>query len=220
MATLWAGCAEWPRASHLPRAGDILPPGVDPGRLFDVAYGALDATEPDDRPGLPGAAVTSLGLGEGVVVTGELAGIGFNQDAQDAGVSVDGCGTGAGRSPVAGDYTGDVDHVVVTVDAGTLCAQVDLSAATDVAFDALLVPLDACGLPGAPVEARGSMLGLDAVGGSTSWHHFTAGGSFAVQVAGWNPGDEARFVGWTLDLSLVESKPGDDALCPTVQGGE
>jgi hypothetical protein len=212
-----AACAEWPRAQHLGNGGRPLPSTVDPATLFDVAWSDLVAVEPDDLAGLPGAAEGALALGAGLVVTGELAGIGYDLSAVSDAPSAPGCGTASPRSPVEGDYTGDVDHVVVDADEGTLCVHVALDAATDVAFDALLRRLDDCGLPGPAVEARGEVLGMDGVGGSADWHHFASAGRYAIQLAGWDPADDGRFVPWTMHVSLVDSKAGDDALCPAVE---
>ncbi len=214
IALLASGCSQWPRASNLPATGDVLPSTVDVATLFDVTWADAVLYEPDPIPGGEGVQRLALKVNDGLHFEGELAGIGFDLDAVPTLPSKDGCGSGNGRSPVDGDYVADVDNVVLDLERGTFCASVVLSAADDVAFDLLLFPLDGCDLPQAPVDNGGEPLGLNGYEGQMDWHKRLEAGAWDVQLAGWNPIDATRFVSYHLWLSVVDSAPGDGALCP------
>jgi len=158
-----------------------------------------------------------LTLGAGVWLQGTLDGTGYANVAPEM-LDEDGCDFAPTiRSPYPdGDYTGDVDVQLLEIGKeGILC--VDMATDTDVIFDALLFPMDACGLPGPPVHSQwGYPLGIDSQNGTGQWEQVVSPGAYGVQIAAWRPDDEARAVPYEITLALMPANPNDMVHCPSV----
>ena len=162
----------------------------------------------------------ALELGVGIWVSGALEGSGYANETPEL-LDMKGCDYSPTiRSPYAdGDYTGDVDvHIVSVPEAGYLC--VDMQTDADAVFDLLLFPLDACGLPGQPINGpSGYPIGIDQQEGTARWEHPVEPGAYAVQAAAWKPDSSSRNLPYTLALSLMDSNPADQVRCPMMPEG-
>jgi hypothetical protein len=194
-------CSSWPRYAHLPDEGGL----VGPNQLEGLAWSELgQEVESNDWPNDPGISPTELAIGDALTLSGVLDGTGYAGGAPEERFELGCANAPARRYPlVDGEYTGDVDAVVVVAAApGVLCATVQLD--VDVAFDMLLLPLDDCDLPGQPVSTADGVLGQDRGGGGASWASELESGSYAVQLAAWDPSDPGRAVPWELAIALTE----------------
>ena len=215
-----SGCDAWPRHNALPNQdADLLEVDGDLSSLVDVAWvKGTESSNPNDYASeSPDEWVMTLGAG--VWLQGALDGAGYAKVLPER-LDQEGCAFAPTiRSPyLDGDYTGDVDVQVLHVATeGTLC--VDMATDSDVIFDVLLFPLDACGLPGQPLNsAWGYPLGIDSQNGTGHWEQDIAPGSYAVQTAAWRPDDEARMIPYEITLAMMPSNPNDLVHCPSVLG--
>ena len=205
LLALSSGCGEWPRYAH-PQESAPSEPASEPPR---VLWAATDGeSEPNDWPDEITTGATVLRLGEGVALSGALSGVGYAGGAPAERGSGSCEHAPARRYPLSeGEYIGDVDSILIEVEqAGTLCGRVRM--ATPLAFDMLLLPLDDCALPGPAASVGAEIVGLDRGGDSASWATPVEAGTYAVQLAGWDPVDPDLEVEWDLEVALVST------LCP------
>ena len=200
LALVAGGCAQWPRYAHPPNDRS-----VSASTVVDVTWSALgDEEELNDWPDDPGVLRAAISKGEGVTASGALDGVGYGGGSPLLRGDSDCTHGPAQRYPLPdGEYTGDVDVLVVDLsEAGRLCVTAEL--ASELAFDLLLLPLDACDLPGAPEQRAGDILGLARGGTSARWDTAVESGRYAVQLAAWDPNDPGLTVPWSLAVSLVQ----------------
>lgn len=229
-ALLLAGCG-WPRYSNLPDDSDVFDAADDPRGLVDATWtemneSALLAAEGADNGDPRNVTPTSLDALEGLQVAGSLRGIGWNSTFDAPTLQADGCDD-ASRSPGGdGDWSGDVDFVVVDVGEATnatLCAHVVMDD-PDLGWDLLLYPLDACGLPRAPLTDPngGGLLGLLSQGATGGWRApVESGQRYGVLLAGYDAAEPVAEYDYHLGVALVTGAEGRE-LCPLLpveQGG-
>ena len=212
VVALWvAGCSNWPLHGNLPQDdATLLPVGDDPRDLYDIEWVAAEELPDNDTPvGLEHHGVTFQAARH---YTGQLDGAGWWDDAQSV-VLDGGCGSSWDRSPLgAGDYTGDVDYVVVDVEApGTLCGRLLVDPA-DYGWDLLLQPLDSCDVPSELVMGDdGQALGLGLGGPVGEWRAEVEAGPYAILAAAYYPNDAEAVVSYELGVALIE---GSSPPCP------
>lgn len=198
---LWCcltACAEWPRANHLPPAVEAVPAGTDPRDAVVVSWTSREEVEPRSQP--TGPADLGFGPGEGVIVTGALDGIGWNDEAVPELIVGADCGSEATRALVPGDYVGDADIVVVSLPArARLCLGLRAASESE-GLDAVAWSLDACGVPVEAVSAD-APLGLTGSGPLVEWSAEVDAGVYAVLVAAYYPNDDGRSVPYRLAVS-------------------
>ena len=227
-----AACGSWPRYADLPTDEQVIGADEDPRALVQVAWtettedelaisdGADNGSPLEVRP-------TALASLEGVLVDGSLRGVGWNASFEPPPLSAEGCDD-ATRSPgEPGDWAGDVDFVVVEIDAEAsgpvLCAEVALDQ-PDLGWDLLVYPLDDCGLPSAPLAAPTSAgtdtpVGLGRAGATGGWKiPLDAGARYGVLLAGYDAPDPLAEVPYRLGVSVVPDAEGRE-LCPLLPGG-
>ncbi len=211
-------CAGWPRWSHVEPV-EATAATVDRASLIDVSWQEI-AVEGDDGdvvtdPGVPAATLAS---GQGVVVLGALDGAGFDAALTPPEVAANACEPSARvRAPYPGDYTGDVDHVVVTlVDDATLCVDATVDRPEGGVVDLLLFRLDECGLPVALARRpNGDVIGVDSVSDTIAYARSVfAGESWLIQAAAWEPDDPTASMATELAVSAVPTLPADAVPCP------
>ena len=212
---LMVGCGEWPRYKNKPQTDDeALVPGSPPSDGIAVNWSESDGeAEPNDSPG----EAVSLSVGDGVLVTGALDGLGW-----DPTVSVDrtsDCDTTLAFPPASpGVYTGDIDWIAIDpTEEGVLCF--DLESDHDAArMDAALYLLGECGEPvGVFVYPNTSTpIGVDVAASQTQWAIGVDDTvSVAVGIAGFVPDTPDLVVEWSASLALVPSVAGtSNSLCP------
>jgi hypothetical protein len=213
-----AGCEAWPRHNALPdQDDDLTEVDGDLSAFVDVAWIQGTETSNANDYGFESPDEWVLTVGAGVWLQGKLDGTGYANGTPER-LDQDGCAFAPTiRSPYTdGDYTGDVDvQVLQLAEEGTLC--VDVATDSDVIFDVLLFPLDACGFPGQPLNsASGYPLGIDSQDGTGHWEQELSAGTYGVQTAAWRPDDEARLVPYEITLALMPSNPHDLVHCPSV----
>jgi len=221
---LVTGCADWPRFDHLPGDDGSLSSDVPPGSLVDVDWTELTEPDPDpgDLPHASGHPSATLHAGRGALLTGTLEGLGWSDEAVAETLTDDDCpGAEGRRSPLPqGDYLGDVDYLVVELpDAATLCAEVRLEV-DHVGWDVIAWPIDACGIPGDPLQdATGGVLGADLGGAGGGFGAVVEAGRYAVTLAAYDPYDPEAELPYTLGVAAVpvgpDGRPGACPLLPT-----
>jgi hypothetical protein len=207
------GCAGWPRHANLPvQDENLVLAGTDPRTLFNPTWTDVAEAEDNDVPAL--AQRASLQLSVGTVWTGRLDGTGWWDDAVPEPIEGEDCGSTGVRSPMPGDYIGDVDFYAFTVaEAGQLCARA-LAGDETFGWDMALFPIDECGVPGPAIAAGDAPLGVD-LGGSTGWGTVVEPGDYAVLFAAYFPNDLEATLDYQLGVALVNPTEAEGApLCP------
>ena len=178
------GCAEWPRASHLPDEGDEVPGSTHPGDLFEGMTwdsrveasedGIDDNNDPVASSNSEG--VGSLTFGAATVITGELNGTGWNEGVEKPLLPAlaDCEAVNLFENALdSGFYVGDLDFFTFTVseleeEEALLCGIAESS--NDIlGWDLLLVDLKDCTEPASLIMEGGdesSILGYG-MGGRT-----------------------------------------------------
>lgn len=217
---LVTGCAEWPRFDHLPDEAGSHAIDTPPGALVSVEWVDLDEPVPDpgDHPDGDALPLALLGPGGGVRVQGTLEGLGWSDVSRPRRIWNLDCADSEGyRSPLgSGDYLGDVDPLLVEVTAeGTLCAAVEFDR-SDIGWDLVVFPLDACSIPGAPLEgADGGILGFGLGGARGGFGEVVKAGRYAVQLAAYDPYEPETALSYLLGVSVVpKAADGRPSLCP------
>ena len=214
-AGLIAGCEEWPRYKNKTAIdGEALEPGTDPASGVALEWtSSREEDEPNDAPN-DGPA---LSVGDGLLISGSLDGLGWNPDASADRVSE--CGNSLAFPPsTPGDYTGDVDWITISPsEPAMLCLDL-LTEHPEARLDAALYTLDECG------EAVGVFVHPntnDPIGTNVAASHVRwavavdESVKLAIGLAGFWPDDDALIIDWTAAVSLVPSVAGAaDALCP------
>lgn len=221
----WTGCDGWPRHANKPSTdSNALMPDAPPSDGIRVEWRASSSdVETGEGPGEP----ENLGLLEGIVRTGELAGLGWDVDATVPRVSA--CDNALAFPPDApGTYTGDVDWITLeATETGVLClsllaetAEGEDAGALDARIDAVLYSLDDCNEPVALYVEDGTStpIGADLPAGTIQWGiGIEAETVVSVGIAGFWPDDEDLALPWTAHLSLVPGiNAAPSALCPEV----
>jgi hypothetical protein len=220
-----AGCGPWPRFSDLADDTDIVEPGEDPRDLLEIAWERATEEELLVRPGVNNRNPTnvverSVQMLAGLEVAGTLEGIGWDSSFEPLTMSAtcDGERVEVPRDPGRpGDWTGDLDFVRFVVPADVpsplLCARARF-ARDDIGFDLLLYPLDACGLPGAPISADGQVLGADRRAPADGWSlPVSPGVSYGLLRVGFTAPEPLDSYPYPLGLSVVPSVGGGE-VCP------
>ena len=212
---LLVGCGEWPRYQHKPAVDDdALMPGAPPSAGIEMEWLEVDGeAEPNDSPGEG----VSLSVGDGILVSGTLEGLGW-----DPTIRVDrasDCDTTLAFPPASpGVYTGDVDWIAIDpTEEGLLCFDLE-SDHESARMDAALYLLGECGEPvGVFVYPNTSTpIGVDVAASHTQWaigvDHTVA---VAIGIAGFFPDNPDLVVNWSASLALVPSIAGTaNSLCP------
>jgi hypothetical protein len=176
-----AACDNWPLSQNLSGQDPGNPSEVDPGTLIvpDWQQAALDeAFEPTPWP---------VDTKTSWLFDDHLEGVGWNLHGDAFGVNGESCGSLGYFAPpgVDGAYTGDVDLITLDVDvAGWLCLSADTRGDTDIGWDILLFPVDACDVPGNPIEADGTLVGLGREGPVDLLVPVSGGRRYVLMVAG------------------------------------
>lgn len=217
------GCAEWPRLANVPEATDPVPAGADPGDLVDLTWtvqseGAVD----NDQPNASGLSAQPIVRGAGVVFEGSLDGVGWADALVPLPLSDNNCpGTVGTRSPLAaGDYSGDVDFLVIRVtEGGTLCAAAEVDA-DSVGWDLAPQSLDPCGTPLGVLLDDGEPVGVDLGGQAGGWALNVGPGTYGLGFAGYAPNDESLVLAYRVAVAMVRpASDGSEGVCPTHPGG-
>ena len=194
LAFLSAGCSGWPRHSHMPSGeSDAISTDDDPAKAIQIDWiESSEESEPNNQPGRPMA----MALGEGMEIEGVP--LAFPPD-----------------SP--GDYSSDVDWVVVeTLDAATLCASVKIED-KDLSFDLTLYVLDDCGEPTEIFVRDGEPIGVERTGGRWSGAvTVPANIQVGIALASYSPNNADAEVPWQMVTALVPPLTNID-LCPEGQ---
>jgi hypothetical protein len=168
-----------------------------------------------DQP--PGAPLGSLAFGEGVAVSGELDGSGWDGTATPLPLVGVGCGSTGSRAPYAGDYRGEVEVFSFSVDAPTRLCVRGLVGDDATSFDAVIHPLDDCDVPGGALPERGaedgeipSAAGFAVLGPVLDHAVSLTPGRYTIVFAAYLP-DDAETRAFELGLSAF---PDEDGLCP------
>ena len=138
------GCDEWPRYQHQPTInGSALGPAEAPNDAISIDWADLTLSEEvNNTPNDP----VSLEVGEGLILEGNLEGMGWSADENPDRLSD--CGETRAFPPASpGDYIGDIDWISITpAQNAILC--LDLKTDMDSArLDAPLYVLDDCSEP-------------------------------------------------------------------------
>jgi hypothetical protein len=184
----------------------------------EVAEGELLMEEGADNGDPRNVTPSVLGRLDGVQVQGVLRGIGWNGSFDPPSLTADGCDD-SDRSPgLDGDWSGDVDFLVVDIgeaEGALLCTHVILED-PDLGWDLLLYPLDACGLPLPPVrDPAGEVpLGFQRRGGAGGWKiPVEQGARYAVLLAGYDAAEPVAEYGYHLGAAVIPGAGGAE-LCP------
>jgi hypothetical protein len=213
--SLLVGCESWPLYHESAEPEPALPSSIDPRSLTEIAWSVFDEHADAAQE------MVSLGAGQGVVVTGALEGTGWDPALSPPTITSDACGSsGTARPSATGDYTGDIDFVEFsTSEAATLCVRALFPGAADVGWDALLFPLDFCGVPGEPVAVDGAPVGVDLGGEASEYDIPLPAGRYLLQWSGYDPDDAERVVDYSMGISLLRPNPGGGSdVCPLLPG--
>ena len=211
---LSAGCSGWPRHAHMPSSeSDAISTDDDPAKAIQIDWiESSEESEPNNQPGRPMA----MALGEGMEIEGVLMGLGWTVGAVPDQWSE--CGDPLAFPPDSpGDYSSDVDWVVVeTLDAATLCASVKIED-KDLSFDLTLYVLDDCGEPTEIFVRDGGPIGVGRTGGRWSGAvTVPANIQVGIALASYSPNNADAEVPWQLVTALVPPLTNID-LCPEGQ---
>lgn len=205
------GCGNWPRHAHLPSGeSKAISTQESPSTGLEIDWiEAEEAVEPNDSPG----DVTRLALSEGIVVTGELLGTGWDPGLQPERLSD--CGEPLAFPPDGpGNYTGDVDWITVdSADAATLCAAVTLDN-QDISFDLTMYVLDACDQPVEIFIDDDGPIGIERTGGQwDSQVIIPQGTRVGIALSSYWPDDPDLVTPWTISVAMAAPVSGVD-ICP------
>lgn len=210
-----AGCAEWPRAAHLPAGElDALTPGEPPPPTTEVTWTHLGARADEDDDAPTEVPLEPLAEGEGALLHGTSTGSGWDFAAVAERAAT--CGQpSAFPTEARGDYLGDVDWRVVEVTGGgRLCSTFAFSDGLTRA-DVVPFSLDACGVPAAPLTENGLVIGFGAETAENAWEMEVGGGArIALAAAGWAPDAPEATLRYLWGLSLVSM---DAETCPELE---
>jgi hypothetical protein len=206
-----AGCGGWPLWRHLPEDEPGTPVDEDPRAGVTVVWSAIDEQDADQPPG----ARVELADG-GVLVTGELAGVGWSDLVTPTTVEGPACGSRGSRAPTAGDWIADVDVFAVDVPTdGVLCARVTVADEVT-GVDLVAWTLDDCDVPRTLLADEAGPLGLGGAGPALGWSAaVTAGQRLSVVLGAYAPNDGRRALPYALGLVM---RSADDRLCPLLPG--
>jgi hypothetical protein len=209
-----SGCGEWPRHAHLPATGPLLEPGVSLRGAVQVVWSISDAEGLDQPPGAPLGAIAP---GEGVVVSGELVGSGWDGTATPLPLVGVACGSTGSRAPYAGDYRGEVEAFTFSVDAPTRMCVRGFAGDDTTSFDAVIHRLDDCDVPGVAVPERGagdgeipSAAGFAVLGPLLDHAVSLDSGRYTLVFSAYLP-DDTLARPFEIGLSAF---PDEDGLCP------
>ena len=203
LLVMLCGCADWPRFANKVDDSDRIE--------FAPVGGGFSWNKVPEGAGNNDTPLTALrgplAVNSGYVFEGSLDATGFDPELTPDPLSDPACESTGVRTAVDGDYTGDVDsYELLAKDAGTLCLNATWEGAVTV--DALLFPVDECGVP-ADAIGGGQPLGLGAAGGTATWLQAVAANDrVAVVFAGTTDGSAA--VPYRLGVALVAA----DGTCP------
>ena len=204
-AALLCGCGGWPLWANLPEDEAGWPAQEDPRASVEVEWTSWSAPDVSQPPG----ATVPLDAG-GVLIEGELRGVGWSDTATPAPLSgPEGCPADGVRSPLPGDWIGDVDVYEVSVTRpGRLCVRADVGDA-ETGIDLIAWRLE-CGVPVSLVGDGDEPLGLGQAGPVVGWSAEVAEGDhLSLILASYAPNEETRSLPYQLGVVLV-----DGALCP------
>jgi hypothetical protein len=196
------GCADWPRFASPVQDSDLV--------LYASSGGGFAWNRVPEGAGDNDTPLTALrgplAIDSGYIFDGSLDATGFDPEASPVSLHDPLCEDTGVRTAVPGDYTGDVDsYQFLAKSAGMLCARITWQG--DVTVDALLFPVDDCGVPGPAIG--GPTLGIGLTGGDATWSTAVeADQRVAVQIAGTTDGSVA--VPYHLGVGLVAA----DGTCP------
>jgi hypothetical protein len=215
LSSAGAACAEWPRFAHLPSPSDAAPASLDTGPDAAPAtvswLPAVEEAEPNDTLG----SAVALAVGEGIIRTGALTGLGWDEAGAPPAVD-SGCAQGAFPPASPGMYSGDLDWLsVLPAEAGRLCAELRFEDPPEGLYvDLAPYSLDACAVPEALLDDRDSGLpaGLSLPGDGAWAVDVGANRATAIALAGFLPRDLDLAPAYQLRLSLLSA---DEAgTCP------
>lgn len=214
-AGLFTGCDEWPRYKNKPETDDeALEPGSDPASGVHLEWTtSREEDEPNDAP----SQGSTIGVGDGLLVSGSLDGLGWDPEASVDRVSE--CGGSIAFPPATpGDYTGDVDWIALTPSEDALLCLNLMADHPEARLDAALYVLDECG------EAIGVFVhpnSTEPIGSNVAASHVRWAVAvdetmdLAIGIAGFWPDNDDLTLEWTAAVSMVPSVAGAaDALCP------
>jgi hypothetical protein len=230
---LLAACGSWPRYTDVEDDTDILDPGTDPRDLVTIAWDEVAEADLLVQAGANNRNPTNvtprdLALLQGLAVQGALDGVGWDSSFEPLTMSAtcDGERVEVPRDPGRpGDWTGDLDFVVIEVPPADgaadplLCTRASFDR-DDVGFDLLLYELDDCGLPAAPVAALDGEgpLGADRRGPVDGYlAPIRAGQRYGALIVGFNAPDALDSYPYLLGVSIVPSVGGGE-VCPRLPG--
>ena len=131
------------------------------------------------------------------------------------------CGSQGQWSPSEnGFYTGDVDTIAFTAPAAALCVRGLVPEGERFGWDLLVFPIDACGVPGAPLaDSAQAIYGLDRGGVSYGYGVVVPAGRYVVLWASYDPDEPAAVLGYEVGISAVRPDAlGGIDLCPLLPG--
>ena len=211
----FTACDEWPRYQHKTGINnEALSPEQPPQDGLNIDWKEHESLEENNN--LPGDPV-SLNVGEGILVSGSLSGLGWSPNETPDRLSD--CGETRAFPPAApGNYIGDVDWITVTPEEnGTLCMKMgtDIDSAR---LDVPLYVLDECNEPISVFVHPDSEtpIGLNVASSKAQWAiPVSADLTLGVGIAGFFPDDDDLQTEWWLNLSLAPSVEGaGNSLCP------
>ena len=214
---LLSGCDEWPRYKNKPSIdAEALEPGTDPasGVTMDWITFREDA-EPNNAP----TEGSQMNVGDGLVVSGSLEGLGWDPGSPAERLSE--CGGSLAFPPsTPGDYTGDVDWIAIDPNENGLLCLTMMTEHPTARIDVSLYVLDECGeAVGVFVHPNSTEpIGANLPAAHTGWAVAVDDTlSLAIGIAGFWPDDQDLTLEWTAAVSMVPSVAGSaDALCPEV----
>jgi hypothetical protein len=218
------GCTDWPQYAERDTDALGVPSTTDPRSLFEIAWTefaedasgdfALETTSLAD-------AVADLALDGGLRLRGQWTGSGWDPAITAPAVEDPACASRGRWSPgEKGFYTGDIDAIAFDAPAAALCVRALVPDGAFFGWDLLVFPVDACGVPGAPLaDANQAIYGLDRGGISYGYGVVVPSGRYVVQWASYDPDDPGAVLGYEVGISAVRpDADGGIDLCPLLPG--
>lgn len=236
-----SGCQGWPTFANKPDLSGQQPVGTDLSTLLDIDWFTIDDIEPadDEAETTVGARTLEASFDEGAerawIISGALTGTGWGEAIPKVKVGCDGSDElprspvipmkSGGTDPELGDYTGDVDPLIITVpDDATLCMAFEADDAAVVAaserfgWDLLTYPVNSCGAPtDAPkLDAEEKMIGVGGGGATGAWRiTVPADGAQGMLFSGYYPSDATLEIPYRVAYSVLRNGPdGSPSVCP------
>lgn len=224
-ALLLAGCGSWPRYNHLdepdvienqdPRASVVIAWTPDSGSDAIVEEALFSAGSPKNNANpanLETVGTGALTPGSGRRASGSLDGVGWDSEETPDLLTGGACADTGVQLDEGGYWAGDVDFFVVEAEAGVLCARALME--TPIGFDIVVMPLNECGLPEAPLRDAEDVAGMNLGGAADGMQVPLPGpGRYGVLLAGYHAEDPDGRYPYEIGISLVEDV-GGSALCP------